>query len=255
MKISIITPTLNHARFIEDTIQSVLNQDHKDVEHIVVDGGSTDGTIEILKKHPHLKWISEKDTGQSNAINKGFRMATGDIIAWCNSDDYYERNVFSEIAAFFRDHPDCCFLYGDITYIKEDKNVIFKFSGNDMSFASLLKNPDLVRQPSCFWRKELLQTIGFLNEDLHLVMDYDYILRIGRKHPFCYMPKNLSYFRFYAENKTTKMVKRQVRELRAVMKEYSAGIINFRFFAFVASRHFRSWTTAAKAAIRKILPG
>jgi len=88
VKISIITPTLNHAQYIEDTILSVKNQDYSDFEHIIIDGGSTDGTVDILKKYPHLIWISEKDSGQSNAINKGFKMASGDILAWINSDDY-----------------------------------------------------------------------------------------------------------------------------------------------------------------------
>jgi len=98
--ISIVTPSLNQGRYIEQTIQSVLLQNYPNFEHIVIDGGSTDGTVEILKKYPHLKWISEKDSGQSEALNKGLKMATGDIIAWINSDDWYAEGAFNNVASF-----------------------------------------------------------------------------------------------------------------------------------------------------------
>ena len=108
MRLSIITPSLNQCEFIEETIHSVMNQDHHDVEHIVIDGGSTDNTVSILRKYPHLRWTSEKDTGQSNAINKGFQQATGEIIAWLNSDDYYEDHIFGDIVQYFETHPSKC---------------------------------------------------------------------------------------------------------------------------------------------------
>jgi glycosyltransferase involved in cell wall biosynthesis len=252
MKISIITPTLNQAKFIEDTILSVKNQDHQDFEHIVIDGGSTDGTIEILKKYPHLNWISEKDNGQSQALNKGFRMATGDILAWLNSDDYYEKNIFSAIVSFFQSNPRCFFLYGDITYVDEKSKPLGVICGSNITYSKLLSNPDLVRQPSSFWRKEIWQTIGYLNEDLHVVMDYEYFLRIGKKYDLRYLKKNLSYFRYYPENKTNSLAKRQISELRNIIRA-NAGSLNLRFYKFVAGRHFNFLFTNLKVFIKKII--
>lgn len=219
LKISIITPTLNQADFIEDTILSVLNQNYKNFEHIVIDGGSCDKTLEILKKYKHLKWISERDTGQSNAINKGLKLASGDIIAWINSDDYYESNIFEKVARYFEKYELCKFLYGDITYIDKNKNLLYKISGETLSYDHLLAKPDLVRQPSSFWRREVLEEIGFLDENLHLVMDFDYFLRIGKKYDFYYLSENISYYRCYDETKTLSLKKKQVSELFAVIRK------------------------------------
>lgn len=216
LKFSIITPTLNQAHYIEDTILSVLDQNYDNFEHIIIDGGSTDNTVGILKKYKHLKWISEKDKGQSNAINKGFKMATGDIVAWLNSDDYYERNIFSKVAKYFSDNTNCKFLYGDITFIDKDKNILHKISGNNLSYKNMIRNPDIVRQPSSFWSMEILKEIGYLDEELHLVMDYEYFLRIGKKHEFFYIDENLSYYRSYDENKTISLGKKQFFELLKV---------------------------------------
>jgi glycosyltransferase involved in cell wall biosynthesis len=237
MKISIITPSLNQAGFIEETILSVMNQDYKDFEHIVIDGGSNDGTVEILKKYPHLKWISEKDKGQSDAINKGFRMAAGDVLAWLNSDDYYNQNIFKDVAAYFEAHPDCFFLYGNITYIDESGRPFAHVDGDTISYKKLLRNPDIVRQPSCFWRKEVLQTVGYLDEDLHVVMDYDYFLRIGKLYQFHYINRNLGFFRSYPQGKTSSLAKRQAKEIFSVMK-LNAGLINFRYYMFMALRKY-----------------
>jgi glycosyltransferase involved in cell wall biosynthesis len=235
MKISIITPTLNHAKYIEDTILSVKNQDYSDFEHIIIDGGSTDSTLDILKKYPHLIWISEKDTGQSNAINKGFKMASGDILAWINSDDYYEKNIFSQIVDFFENNKECYFLYGDQIIIDENKNVLGFRSGEDLSLQNLLKNPDIVRQPVCFWRKEVINTIGYLNESLHLVMDYDLFLRIAKKYDFYHIDNFFCYFRDFKGTKSRKLAKQQVNELRSVMKKESK-LINYRFYIFMFNR-------------------
>ena len=121
MKISIITPSYNQAQFIERTILSVLNQDYKDIEYIIMDGGSTDGTVEILKKYSdHIIWKSEKDNGQSDAINKGLKMATGDIVAYLNSDDTYQPGAFKEVATFFEKNPDKKWVYGKCLIINEN---------------------------------------------------------------------------------------------------------------------------------------
>jgi glycosyltransferase involved in cell wall biosynthesis len=219
MKISIITPSYNQGEFIEDTIRSVLDQDHDDVEHLVMDGGSTDGTRAILSGYPHLKWTSERDGGQSNAINKGFRKATGEILAWLNSDDYYEPNVFGDIARYFAEHPDCMFLFGDITFVNKDRQPLFAFTGGTISYERLIACPDIVRQPSMFWRRDVVRELGGVDESLHLVMDFDFFLRIGRRYRFHYLPRNLSYYRYYTENKSLSMARRQVREIYHVYRK------------------------------------
>lgn len=225
VKVSIITPSYNQACYIEDAIQSVLQQRYKNLEHIIVDGGSTDETIEILKKYPHLKWVSEKDRGQSHAINKGFNMATGEIVAWLNSDDYYEKDMFKEVVTYFNAHKKCQFLYGDITYVNENRNFICKISGDVLNYSNLLKNPDLVRQPSSFWRRSVIDEVGNLNEKLHMVMDFDFFLRIAKKYEMHYIGRNVSYFRFYSAGKTSKYKMRQFGELIDIlMKEQKLQI-------------------------------
>lgn len=122
-KISVVTPSFNQAQYIEKTIQSVIQQDYPNFEHIVIDGGSTDGTIEILKKYAHLKWISEKDRGQSDALNKGLKSADGEIIAWIDSDDWYEQDTFSAVARFFLGNQDKNVVMGDCNLVDEHGNI------------------------------------------------------------------------------------------------------------------------------------
>ncbi|MBI3006523.1 MAG: glycosyltransferase [Ignavibacteriales bacterium] len=219
MRISIITPSLNQGKFIEETIRSVMNQNHDDVEHIVMDGESTDNTVSILERYSHLKWVREKDSGQSNAINKGFRSATGEILGWLNSDDYYEKNIFADIVRYFQSRPDCMMLYGDISFVNSKGELITKITGDTINHARLIQCPDVVRQPSFFWRRTLMDQVGMLDETLHLVMDFDFFLRISKHHHFHYLPKNFSYYRLYDQNKSVSLGRRQVLEMYMVYRK------------------------------------
>ncbi|HQI40847.1 MAG: hypothetical protein B6D44_04590 [Ignavibacteriales bacterium UTCHB2] len=237
LKISIVTPSLNQGEYIEQTIKSVLNQDYNNYEHIIIDGASEDKTIEILNKYKHLRWISEKDKGQSNAINKGLYLATGDIFAWLNSDDYYENNIFLSVAEYFTINPDCDFLYGDITYVDKNSNILFKISGDSLNYKSLLINPDLIRQPSFFWRREAFLKFGGVDESLNLVMDYDIFLKFTKSKTAGYLNKNLSYYRTYSDTKTLKFRKKQAIEIYKVLKRNNSEF-SIKIYWFLFKRYF-----------------
>lgn len=249
MKFSIITPSLNQAEFIEDTILSVLDQNYSDFEHIIIDGGSTDGTLDILKKYPHLKWISEKDSGQSNAINKGFKMASGEILAWINSDDFYQPGIFEGLNNYFEETPDCNILYGDITFIGKNKNVLDVVTGACISYKNLLNNPDIVRQPSTFWRRGVIKKYGLIREEYHVVMDFDFFLRIAKKNKFHYINKNISFFRHYEENKTLSLRKKQLSEICTVLYR-NGDYIGFKTIKYLFGRYLDSLDKNSK--IKKI---
>ncbi len=229
MKISIITPSYNQVDFIERTIQSVLSQDYSNIEYIVMDGGSTDGTIDILKKYSNkIIWKSEKDNGQSDAINKGLKIATGDIIAYLNSDDTYEPGAFKKISDFFENNPDKKWAYGKCKIIdKQDreirkpitwyKNLLLK----KYSYKKLLTE-NFISQPATFWRKELLDEIGNFNEQENFCMDYEYWLRIGQKYKAGVINDYLSNFRYYSDSKSGNVDKKQFQDELRLAKKYGA---------------------------------
>ena len=208
-RISVITPSLNQGAYIERTIRSVLSQGYPDLEFIVVDGGSTDNTVSILRRYGNsLLWISEKDEGQSHAINKGMRMATGDIIAYLNSDDIYEPGALTKVAAAFAEDASVMWLTGRCRIVDqngcETRRAITAYKNfllGHFSYAMLLvTNP--ISQPATFWRRAVVDEIGFFNVDEHLVMDYEYWLRIGGKYPLQILGDYLACFRVHASAKT-----------------------------------------------------
>ncbi|BDQ04193.1 MAG: hypothetical protein KatS3mg037_2768 [Ignavibacterium sp.] len=253
MKISVVTPSFNQGRFIEQTILSVLEQDYSNFEHIIMDGGSEDNTIDILKKYKHLKWISEKDSGQTSAINKGVALATGEICTWLNSDDYFEKNIFSLIVEFFEQNPSCDLLYGDITYVDQENNLLFRIKGDEINFNSLLHNPDLIRQPSFFWRRDKFFEFGGLDESLNLVMDLDLFLKFFKYGNTFYINRNLSFYRTYPSTKTLSKRKDQAVEIYRVMRRYSERI-SLDMYWFVIKRYLGlpCFIPTIKKIIRKL---
>jgi glycosyltransferase involved in cell wall biosynthesis len=253
MRISIITPSFNQAEFIEETIRSVRQQDHDAVEHIVMDGGSKDGTVEILRKYPHLRWVSEPDQGQSNAINKGFAMATGEIVAWLNSDDFYERDVFGQINRYFMANPECMVLYGDITFVDRAGRPMYVIAGETIDYEKLVACPDIVRQPSFFWRKEVVAQVGGVDERLRLVMDFDFFLRMGKRYRFHYLNRNLSYYRYYRDNKSLSQARRQSVEILRVYMKNGIGV-GRRNAKYLLGKFARTFVIApGGAGVRRLL--
>jgi glycosyltransferase involved in cell wall biosynthesis len=203
VKISIITPTYNQAEYIEQTILSVLNQDYKNFEYIIIDGGSTDGTIEIIKKYESkLKyWVSEKDAGQSDAINKGLKHVDGDVINWLNSDDWLEPGAFSALLSFFNKNKEIDVVFGNcnIVYPGIKTQIYEAVEFEPIDFSSRIS----VHQPSTFWRRSIMEGLGPLDQDLHYCMDYDLWAKMLFKFKSKTLDFTLANFRRYPESKTS----------------------------------------------------
>jgi glycosyltransferase involved in cell wall biosynthesis len=222
------------------------------VEHIVVDGGSRDGTVDILRRYRHLQWSSGEDRGQSDAINKGFARASGEIVAWLNSDDFYEDAVFAEIEQYFLGHPDCMVLYGDITFVDRGGNRLYEIKGDTIDYDRLIECPDIVRQPSFFWRREVIASVGGVDERLRLVMDFDFFLRVGRRYRFHYLNRNLSYYRCYSDNKSLSQARRQTLEIMRVYLNNGIGL-NRRNARFLIGKTARTFViTPLRAALHRL---
>jgi len=157
MLVSIVTPSFNQADFLEETIRSVLSQDYPHIEYIVIDGGSTDGSIEIIHRYQErlTAWVSEPDRGQTESINKGFALAHGDILAWLNSDDTYEPWAVTEAVAFFQAHPEVGLVYGDANFINEKGQVIGRFPAAQTSYKKLRRGYVHIPQQAAFFRSRL----------------------------------------------------------------------------------------------------
>lgn len=200
--VAIVTPSFNQGCFIKRTIDSVLSQSYPHIDYVVMDGGSTDETLDVLRSYgDRLNWRSEPDRGQTHAINKGFALVDGQIRAYLNSDDVLEPGAIERVVAFFRDNPSCELLYGRANYI--DKNDFVTGEYNTHPLPANLGNDCIICQPAAFWTKRIAQVIGDFNEDLHYAMDYDYWLRIFRAGgDIRYLPELLASSRLYQETKT-----------------------------------------------------
>lgn len=183
-KISIVTASYNQGRFLEETIQSVLSQNYPNLEYIIIDGGSTDNSVKIIKKYEKFLgyWISEKDRGQSHAINKGLKKARGDILAYCNSDDVYLPGCFRSVVQYFHENPQTEFVYGDAYIINENGKIIDikKEIAFDYKMACCIGFGLIVFDPSSFMRRIVLDKVSYLDESLHYIMDGDYFFRVAQ---------------------------------------------------------------------------
>jgi len=228
MKISVITPSFNQGRYIERTILSVLNQQGDfELEYIVVDGESTDNTLEIIRRYQNrLRWVSERDRGQSDAINKGVNMATGELLGWLNSDDTYEEGALGEIVERYKEKRfKWCF--GNSRNIDENDREIRRaiawykiIESKRYSYRRLLSK-DFISQPAVFFPKELYGEIGPFDLDLKYSMDYDYWLRIGKNYDPIYINRFLANFRWQAESKNSENFKKAAYEAYMVAKRHA----------------------------------
>lgn len=202
--VSIVTPSFNQAPFLEETICSVLAQDYPNLEYIIVDGGSNDGSREIIERYAGriAWWVSEPDKGQTDAINKGFAHARGDILAWLNSDDTYLPGAVSEAVAFFQDHSQVGMVYGDANLIDESGKILGRFPARQTDYRRLRRGFVHIPQQASFFRARLWQQVGPLDPTFYFAMDYDLWVRIARLAPLQYQPSLWANFRLHASGKS-----------------------------------------------------
>ncbi len=208
--VSIITPSFNQARYIEATIQSVLSQDYARIEYIIVDGGSTDETVDVIRKYEGQGggtrsiawWVSEKDKGQTDAINRGFARAGGDILAWINSDDTYEPGAISAAVKYLLEHPAVGMVYGDCNFINENGSVIGKFNAAQTNHHLIRQGYVHIPQQTMFFRADLWKQVGPLDPSFYFAMDYDLWTRISVRAEIKYVPQTWANFRLHTTGKT-----------------------------------------------------
>jgi glycosyltransferase involved in cell wall biosynthesis len=199
-RISIITPSYNQGKYIERTLQSVLAQKVEGLEYVVIDGGSTDQTVEILKNHgDRFSWVSEKDRGHADAINKGIARTLAPIVGWLNSDDIYYPNALATVLEFFDAHPDVDVVYGDANHIDDQDAVIEKYPTEAWKWERLLENC-FISQPATFLRRRVFDRCGLMDLALRQSMDYEYWIRLGKQGVrFEYLPQLLAATRLHEE--------------------------------------------------------
>lgn len=187
--VSIITPSYNQAQFLEKTMLSVLGQDYPNIEYLVADGGSTDGSVEIIRKYEDRLawWVSEKDRGQADAINKGFSRAKGEVIAWVNSDDYYLPGAVSQAVKALQEHPEAGLVYGNVQVVDKDEEIINTLTYGNWQLPDLMTF-HIIGQPAVFMRRDVLEKAGYLDLSYHFLLDHQLWLRIGLAARYDYVP-------------------------------------------------------------------
>lgn len=254
-KISIITPSLNQGEFIEETILSVLSQDYPCLEYLVMDGGSSDNTLKVLEKFSdRIKWVSEADKGQTNAINKGLRLTDGSIIGYLNADDLLLPGSLLKVAGTFTQHPGAMWAIGKCRIVdgknNEIRKVITKYKNLllELGGFSLLVMTNYISQPSTFWRRDVLEIVGFLDENLHYVMDYDYWLRLYSRYSPVFIPEYLASFKIHPSSKTTSTGHRNIyiEEEKRVIRRYTGS----RWLLLLHDLH-RLFMTAAYSVVNR----
>lgn len=223
--VSIVTPSFNQARFIDETIRSVLGQTYPNVEYIIVDGGSTDGSREIIEGYAAKLawWVSEKDRGQTDAINKGFARARGEILAWLNSDDTYHPTAIAEAVAYLQEHPDAGMVYGDADLVDENGQVLEHFPARQTDYRRLRNGYVHIPQQAAFFRAELWRQVGPLDPSFYFAMDYDLWVRLAKLAPLHYYPRLWANFRLHSQGKSVASDDRCWPEMLRVHRREGGG--------------------------------
>ena len=242
MIVTLVTPSFNQARFLGQTIRSVLNQTGVEIEYIIVDGGSTDGSIDVIRRYAERLawWVSEPDGGQADAIRKGFARARGDILAWVNSDDVLAPGAVAEAAALLAANPEAGFVYGNAVSIDADGSLM-----NDMLFRQYTKEDlaafNIICQPAVFMRRSAYLEAGGIDLDYHFLLDHHLWLRIAGSSPFVFAPKAWAFARQHATAKNVALAEKFGSEAHRIVSWLTAAPA----YAGVAARHGRRIRAAA----------
>jgi glycosyltransferase involved in cell wall biosynthesis len=216
--VSIVTPCLNAERFIEETVRSVLQQDYPDIEYVVMDGGSTDRTLEILECYKHrLRCFSGPDGGQAAAVNRGFDFTQGEIFAFLNSDDTYAPDAVAAAVAAFERAPNAAVVYGDAAYVDETGLAIGSYPVEPFNPGRLARRC-IICQPAAFIRRQAFDEVGRLNERLRYALDYDLWIRIARRYPLVKFDSRIATSRLHAGAKTVGETAAAMRDTMAVLQ-------------------------------------
>jgi glycosyltransferase involved in cell wall biosynthesis len=248
--LSVITPSRNSAEFLEDALLSVVRQQGPRVEHIVMDGGSTDNTAEILNRFPQVQWISEPDQGQSDAINKGFLRASGDLMGWLNADDYYLPGGLEAIAWAAQAHPEADVIYGDCVFVDGAGKIVRSKVEHDFDPAILMYFGCYIPSTSTFLRRRVIDAGLLLDCDYRVCMDFEYFARLAHLGgKFHYVPRFIAAFRWHGCNVSLKQVDRRAQERRQVQRSFGGRQYSAATLKLLANVH------RAKRALRKIASG
>jgi glycosyltransferase involved in cell wall biosynthesis len=248
--VSVITPSYNSAEFIEDAMLSVSRQSGVSVEHIIVDGASSDRTLEIVEAHPQVQWISEPDRGQSDAINKGFLRATGDLAGWLNADDYYLPGALQAVARAAHEHPEAQVIYGDCVFVDSRGAILRSKVEHDFDRAVLLYFGCYIPSTSTFFRREVIEAGLLLDCDYRVCMDFEYFARLAAAGlSFHYLPRVLAAFRWHQSNVSLMNAKRRAEERASVQQSFCATHGSQRTMSFL------SHAARARRLLRKAASG
>jgi len=255
-KISVVTPSFNQGKFIERTIRSVLLQNYPSLEYIIIDGGSRDDTVEIIQKYEHrlAYWVSESDRGQSHAINKGFSVATGQVLCWLNSDDFYLPDTLNAVGRMLADGSNVYAIAGHCLKVYEDGQPPVLLEGQFQNRRRLLEfwKGYQMHQPAIFWRREVFEKVGMLNEDLHLIMDFDYWARIAEHFNITTLDRTLACCCYHAEAKTGDDYVAYHRDLRRYRYRYWGSLLSSQFWSLYASSFRYRATDSARHLKRRV---
>ncbi len=221
-RISIVTPSYNQASFLEETIRSVLLQGYPDLEYIVIDGGSNDGSADTIRKYQDWLtfWVSEPDDGQADAINKGFAMSTGDNLAWLNSDDTYEPGSLLAVAECFARHPEAQLVYGDLKLTDLEGKVIDLLRSVPVTLGAALHDGCNQGQPTSFWKRAAFLEYGPLDARLYYAMEYDFFYKLLSKEKAVYLRRYVAALRIHSQTKTSLGREAARREKAEIMRRY-----------------------------------